>query len=83
MATSSEHYRTHRCHIKSTNREHFTDTIHFNHKKLTQPTITHTDKVMASISDCAEEIKNLSNRNGGKEMQQLIKITESDAKQNI
>ena len=30
-----EHYHTHRCHIKSTNRKRFTDTIHFNHKEIT------------------------------------------------
>ena len=35
LATSPEHYRTHRCHIKSTNSERFIDTIHFNHRNLT------------------------------------------------
>ena len=57
LATSPEHYRTHICHIKSTNSERFTDTIHFNHKKITRPTITHADKVMAAISDCTKAIK--------------------------
>ena len=32
LSTSPEHYRTHRCHIKSTKSERFTDTIQFNHK---------------------------------------------------
>ena len=58
LETSPEHYRTHRCHIKSTNSEHFTGTINFNHKKLTQ--------VMAAIADCAKSINNLGNSNGGK-----------------
>ena len=35
LATSPEHYHTHRCHIKSTNNECFTYTINFNHRKLT------------------------------------------------
>ena len=61
LATSLEHYRTHRCHIKSTNSEHFTDTIHFNHKNFTRPTTTHDEKVMAEISDCAKAIKDLGN----------------------
>ena len=76
METSPEHYRTHICHIKSTNIERFADTIHFNHKKLPRPTITHTDKVMAVISDCVKAIKNLGNGNVGKEMRHLIQITE-------
>ena len=54
--------------IKITNRERFTDTIHFNHKKLTRPTIIHANKVMAEIADCAKAIKTLGNGNGGKEM---------------
>ena len=60
LATSPEHYQKHRCHIKSTNNECFTDTIHFNHKNLTRPNITHADKVMTAISDCAKAIKTLS-----------------------
>ena len=75
LATSPEHYRTHQSHIKSTNSERFTDTIHFNHKKITRPTITHSDKVMAATEDCAREIKNLDNNNGGEEMRQLIQLT--------
>ena len=76
LATSPEHYQTHICHIKSTNSEHFTNTIHFNHKKITVTTITHADRVMATIADCAKSIKDLVNGNGSKEMSQLIKITE-------
>ena len=76
LEKSPEHYRSHRYHIKSTNIERFTDTIHFKHKKLTRPTITHADKVMVAIEDCAKAIKNLGNGNGGKEMRQLIQITE-------
>ena len=76
MTTSPEHYLTHRCHIKSTNSKCFTDTIHFNHKNLTRSTITHADKVMVAIADCAKAIKNMSKGNGDKEMRKLIQITE-------
>ena len=65
LATSPEHYQTHRCQIKSTNSKRFTDTIHFNHKTLTQPSITHADKVMTAIANCARAIKNLGNINVG------------------
>ena len=76
MSTSPENYHTHIFHIKSTNSERFTYTIHFNHKKLTRPTITHADKVMAAIADCSKAIKNLGNGNGDEETRQLIQITE-------
>ena len=73
---SPEHYRTHRCHIKSTNSERFTDTIHFNHRKLTRPSITHVDKVMAEIANCAKAIKYLGHVRRYKEINQIIKTTE-------
>ena len=57
LTTSPEHYLIHRCHIKSTNSKRFTDTIHFNHKNIAQPIITHAEKVMAAIADCAKAIK--------------------------
>ena len=62
--------------IKSTNRKGFIYTIHFNHKKLTRPTITNAEKLMAAISDCAKATKNLGNGNRGEEMRQLIQIKE-------
>ena len=74
LMTSPEHYRTHRCHIKSTSNKRFIDTIHFSHRNITRPTITHADKVMSAIADCAKSIKNLGNDNGSKEMNQLIQI---------
>ena len=76
LATSPEHYRTHRRHIKSINNKLFTDTIHFSHINLTQPTITHDKNNLAAIADCAKAIKNLGNGNRSKEMNQLIQIIE-------
>ena len=76
LATSPEHYRTYLCHIKSTKSERFTDTAQFSHKKITRPTITHTDKIMAAIVDCAKAIKNAGNSSGIDEIHQLIQLTE-------
>ena len=64
LATSPDHYRTHLFHIKSSKSERFTDTSKFSHKRITRPTITHADKIMASIADCAKNIKNTGNSNG-------------------
>lgn len=82
LATSPEHYRTHRCHIKATKSERFTDTIQFNHKRITRPTVTHADKVMQAIADCAKAIKNISGSKGSDEMQQLVRLTERAINQN-
>eukprot|EP00804_Cyclotella_cryptica_P029883 CCRYP_010795-RA/>CCRYP_010795-RA protein AED:0.44 eAED:0.44 QI:0/-1/0/1/-1/1/1/0/166 len=44
LNTPSEHYRTHCCHIKSTNSERLSDTVHFHHKHITNPSFTPADK---------------------------------------
>ena len=60
LSTSPIHYRTHLCHIKETRGERLTDTIQFTHKNITKPTITHSEKIMAAIADCAKQIKGLA-----------------------
>ena len=74
LATSPENYRTHLCHIKTTNSERFTDTAQFSHKIITKPTITHADKIMAAIADCAKAIKNMGSNDGSYEIQQLLQL---------
>jgi hypothetical protein len=56
LSTSPEHYRTHRCHIKSTNSERLSDTVHFQHKDITRPSVTPADKLMQAIADCKRAI---------------------------
>ena len=80
--TSAEHYRTHRCHIKDTKSERFTDTAQFHHKNITRPTVTHADKVMAAIAECAKAIKNINSTKGTDEMKQLVQLTEKAIQQN-
>ena len=76
LSTSPEHYRTHRCHIKATKSERVSDTVNFSHKNITRPTITHADKVMNAITDCAKAIKDITSPNGTEEMWQLVELTE-------
>ena len=80
MVTSPEHYRTHLCHIKTTNSERFTDTAQFSHNKITKPAITHTDKIMAAIADCNKAIKNMGSNDGADELKQLMKLVEKTIK---
>ena len=76
LATSTEHYRTYLCHIKTTNSERFNETAQLSHKNITKPTITHAKKSMAAIADCAKDIKNMDSNNGADEMKQLLQLTE-------
>jgi hypothetical protein len=59
LHTSPEHYRVHNCHTKSTRKERLTDTIQFRHKNITNPTISHADKVMKALADCAAVLKGI------------------------
>ena len=82
LATSPEHYRTHCCHIKDTRSERFSDTVDFSHKRITNPTITHADKVMKAIAECAKAIKDINSDQGHDEMRQLAELTQQAMHQN-
>ena len=77
LATSPEHYRTHLCHVKETRSERLSDTVHFSHKNITRPTVTHADKIMRAIAECAKAIKGMEGEQGKQEMEQLQKLTET------
>jgi hypothetical protein len=51
LFTSPEHYHTHTCHIKHNKSKQLSDTVQFQHKCITNPTITHSDKVMHALAD--------------------------------
>jgi hypothetical protein len=57
LFTSPKHYRTHNCHIRHTKSKRLSDTIQFQHKRITNPTITHADKVMHALADCVKLYK--------------------------
>ena len=76
IATSPEHYRTHTCHVKSTRSERLTDTVQFQHKNITNPTVSHADKIMKAIADCAQTIKSLQTEGNDIDMRQLSKLEE-------
>jgi hypothetical protein len=52
LHTSPEHYRVHNCHIKGTRAEQLTNTISFKHKNITNPTLSHSDKLMNALANC-------------------------------
>ena len=61
LSTSPEHYRTHKCHVKDTKSDRISDTVQFQHKNITNPTVTPHDKLMKALADCATLIKGITN----------------------
>jgi hypothetical protein len=60
--TSLEHYRTHNCHIKHTKSERLSDTVQFQHKFITNLSITHADKVMHALAECVKAIQGMTGK---------------------
>ena len=60
LCTSPEHYRTHMCHVKATNSKRLTNMLQLSHKNITNPTVTHADKVMLAISACAVALQGVA-----------------------
>ncbi len=57
---SPEHYRTHNCHIKHTKSEQLSDTVQFQNKRITNPTITHGNKVMHALANCIKALHGMT-----------------------
>lgn len=57
---SPEHYQTHVCYVKAIKSKHLTDTLQLTNKLTKNPTITHADKVMNTISVCAVTLKGVA-----------------------
>ena len=56
MGTSPEHYCSHIIHVKSTKADRIAETVFFKHKYLTNPTVTHTDKVVNAAKALCEAL---------------------------
>ena len=61
LATSPVYYRTHKCHIKDTRNDRFSDTVQFQYKRTTNPSITPYDKITRALVDCVKAIKGTNN----------------------
>jgi hypothetical protein len=78
LFTSPEHMCTHTCYVKATKSECHLDTVHFKHKNITNPTITHANKVMQALAEC---VKTITGAMGGttaqeaKDLQRIVKAT--------
>ncbi len=79
LFTSPKHYHTHNCHIKHTKSKQLSDTLQFQHKHITNPTITQAEKVMHALADCVKALQGMmgSTRNSqaAQDLQQIIDAT--------
>jgi hypothetical protein len=62
LFTSPEHYCTHNCHIKHTKSKQLPDTVQFQHICITNPSITHADKVMQALAECIKVIQGMTGK---------------------
>jgi hypothetical protein len=67
LFTSPKHYRTHNCHISHTKSKQLSNTVQFQHKRITNPTITHAD----NMKDSAR------NSQAAQDLQQIIDATQA------
>jgi len=78
LFTSPEHYRTHNCNIKHTKSKRLSETVQFQHKRITNPTITHTDKVMHALADCVKALQGMmSSARNSQAAHDLLRIIEA------
>ncbi len=62
LFTSPEQYRTHNCHIKHTKSEQLSNTVQFQHKLITNPSIMHANKVMQAQAECVKAIQGMKGK---------------------
>jgi len=81
LFTSPVHYRTHNRHIKHTKIERLSNTVQFQHKRITNPTITHADKAMHALADCVKALQGMTsstrNSQAAQDLQRIIEATKS------
>ena len=63
LFTSPELYCTRNCHVKHTRSKCLSNTVQFQHECITNPSITHADKVMRALADCVKAIHGMTGKN--------------------
>jgi hypothetical protein len=81
-----EHYRTHNGHIKHTKSKQLSNTVQFQHKRITNPSITHTNKVMQALAECIKAIQGMTgkarNSQAAQDLQRIVDATQARVQTN-
>jgi hypothetical protein len=84
LFTSPEHYCTHNCHVKHTKSKRLSNTVQFQHKRITNPSITLANKVMHALADCIKAIQGMTGKDrhslATKDLQQIVDTTQVQIK---
>ena len=84
LFTSGEHYRTYNSFMRDTKAERLSDTVEFQHRSITRPTVSHGDHVIRALAAFVDAIKSMTkgatagaNKAGVnmKDLQQLTEVT--------
>jgi len=76
LRTSPEHYRCHVVYVKKTRAERVSDRVLFQHKYITNPEITPTDKLIVALTDFTTAIERKSNADVQQQVAGLEKYVE-------
>jgi hypothetical protein len=71
LRTSPEHYRCHVIYSKNTRSKRISDTVHFKHKYITEPTMTPEDTIVKALNDLTLALKERRNKKGIEEIDAL------------
>jgi hypothetical protein len=84
LFTSLEYYCTHNCQVKHTKSERLSDTVQFQHKCITNPSITHIDKVIHALANWVKAIQGMTSKNRNslatKDLQRIVDTTQVQIK---
>ncbi len=81
LQTSPKHYRCLIVYVKNTRSKRVSDTVHFKHKYITQPTLTPEDTIVKAINDLTHALKESRNTKGILQIKALLKMDELFHKQ--
>jgi hypothetical protein len=81
LQTSPKHYCCRIVYVKNTRSKRVSDTVHFKHKYITQPTLTPEDTIVKAINDLTHTLKENRNTKGILQIEALLKMNELFNKQ--
>lgn len=68
LGSSMEHYRCHKIFCKATRSERVSDTVFFQHRYITQPSLTPEHHIVKAVGDLASALRRRVNKQGKEEM---------------
>jgi hypothetical protein len=86
LFTSPEHYCTHSCDIKHTKSKRLSDTVQLQYKRITNSSITHTNKVMHALAECVKANQGMMgkarNSHAIQDLQRIVDATQAQVQGN-